>query len=74
MCGDGLDDEEVTVNDEEQRHEIDEDAVDQDIRSGEQIFGQVVGTAGGHVALGHVAVKDESIVLPIIYIYILIYF
>lgn len=27
VCGDGLDDEEVTVNDEEQRQEVDEDAV-----------------------------------------------
>lgn len=64
---DGLDDEEVTVDDQEQRHEVDKDAVDQDIRSGEQVFGQVIGTAGGHVALGYVAVKDEYLITDNLY-------
>lgn len=69
MCCDGLDNEEVTINNEEQRHEVDKDAINQDIRSGEQVFGQVVGTAGSHVALGHVAV--EILLLP--YCYYIIY-
>jgi len=59
VCGDGLNDEEVTVNDEEQWRKIDKYAVGQDIRSGEQVFGQIVGTTSSHVAFGHVAVKDE---------------
>lgn len=70
VCGDGLNDEKVTVNDEEQRRKIDKYAVDQDIRSGEQVFGQIVGTTSGHVAFRHVAVKDEyqyNKLLPIIY-------
>lgn len=68
VCGDGLNNEKVTVNDEEQRCKIDKYTVDQDIRSGEQVFGQIVGTTSSHVAFGHVAAKDEYIVMPIIYV------
>lgn len=62
MSGDGLNDKEIAVDDEEQRREVDEDTIDQDVRSGEHIFGQVVGTTGSHVALGYVAVKRKYIV------------
>lgn len=67
MSGDGLNDKEVAVDDEKQRREVDEDTVDYDVRSGEHIFVQVIGTTGSHVALGHVAVKRKYYVLLITY-------
>lgn len=63
MSGDSLNDEEITVDNEEQWREVDKNAVDQDVRSGEQVLVQVIGTASGHVALGHVAVKDKIVAL-----------
>lgn len=61
MGCDSLDDEEVAINDEEQRQEVAKEAVDQNVRSGEPIFVQVVGTACGHVAFRHVTVKNEKV-------------
>lgn len=66
MSGDGLNDEEVAVDDEEQRREVDEYAVDQDIGSGEHVLVQVIGTTGSHVALRHVAVKRKYTLLIIL--------
>lgn len=60
MGCDGLDDEEVAVDDEEQRQEVDKDAVDQNVRFGEHVLVQVVGTACGHVALWHVTTKEDK--------------
>lgn len=59
MSGDSLNNEKVAVDDEEQRQEVDENAVGQDVRSGEHILVQIVSTTGSHVALGHIAVKKE---------------
>lgn len=66
MGGNSLNDEEVAVDDEEQRQKIDEDAIDQDVRSGEHVLAQVVGTTSSHVALGHIAVKRKYYILLII--------
>lgn len=66
VSGDGLNDEEVAVDDEEQRHEVDEDAVNQDVRSGEHVLGQVIGTTSSHVAFRYVAVKRKDYTLLII--------
>lgn len=49
-----LNDEEVRVDDQEQRGEVDEHGVDQDVRATEPILGQVVGSASGHVAFRHI--------------------
>jgi len=63
VSGDSLNDEEVAVDDEEQRYEVDEDAVDQDVRSGEHVLVQVIGTTGSHVAFGHVAIKRKTYIV-----------
>jgi len=39
MSGDRLNDEEVAVDDEEQWHKVDKDAVEQDVRSGYYVLG-----------------------------------
>lgn len=57
---DSLNDEEVTVDDEEQWREVNEQTVHDDVRSGEQVLVQVIGTASSHVALGHVAARDKN--------------
>lgn len=57
--GDGLDDEPVRVDDEQQRHRVDEHRVDKDVGAAEPALGQVVGSAGSHVALRHVPVPAE---------------
>jgi hypothetical protein len=59
MSSNSLNDEEVAVDDEKQWHKVNEDTINEDIRSGEHILSQIVGTAGGHVAFGDIAVKDK---------------
>lgn len=49
-----LNNEEVRVDDEQQRHEVDEDGVHEDVAAAEPVLAEVVGAARGHVAFGDV--------------------
>lgn len=54
MQGIYLNDEEVGVDDEQERQVVDEDGVDEDVAAAEPALAEVVSAAGGHVALRHV--------------------
>lgn len=49
-----LHDEEIRVDDGEQRQEIYEDGIDQDVGSAEPVLGEVVSSASSHVALRNI--------------------
>lgn len=52
--GSYLDDKEVRIDDQEQRGEVYEDGVDQDVGAAEPVLGQVVSSASSHVAFRHI--------------------
>lgn len=52
-----LDNEEIGVDDEQERHEVNEDGVDQDVAAAEPVLCQVVGSACSHVSFRHVTIK-----------------
>lgn len=53
-----LHDEPVGVDDQEERHEVAEEWVHEDVALAEPVVGQVVSSAGSHVALRHVPESD----------------
>lgn len=59
MGSDALHNEEVRVDDGEQRQEVAEDGVDEDVAAVHGVLAQVVGAAGGHVALRGVLAPSE---------------
>lgn len=56
---DALHNEEVRVDDGHQREEVAEDGVDEDVAAVHGVLAQVVGSAGGHVALRGVLAPSE---------------
>lgn len=54
-----LDDKPVTPDDEEQRQKVHPYAVHDEIRDGHYIPAEVIGTARGHITLGHISVPAE---------------
>lgn len=53
-----LDDEEVRIDDGQERHVVDEKRIDEDVASAEPVLGQVVRTAGGHVTFWDIPVPS----------------
>lgn len=56
-----LDDVEVRINDQQERAEIDENWINEDVASAEPILGQIVGSASTHVSFRYVSVNWSSI-------------
>jgi len=57
--GDGLHDEEVRVDDGEEGQEVAEERVDEDVAAVHGVLAEIVGSAGGHVALRGVLAPAE---------------
>lgn len=61
MSCDGLYDEEVRVDNGEQRDEVAKDGIGEHVASADPVLAQVVSAASGHVSLRHISAKTGNI-------------